>query len=357
VGLFFTSQHMLFAQTFLGQPAAWSRSILATLPDWYLWGALTPLIALFSRRFPLERARLAARVPLHLLAGAVVALLHLSLAASMFLWIEPVPRNSTTWREQFDLNFVVVFHWNVLIYAMIVAVTHAMTYLRRSREEKQRAWQLEARLALARLETLQVQLQPHFLFNTLNTVSELIHERPEAAEAMTIRLADLLRLTLDGAAQQTVRLIDELGYVGKYLEIEQVRFEDRLSVRWLIEKETHAAIVPRLFLQPLVENAVRHGVSRVSRRGLIEVSARRVDGLLMIQVRDNGFGLRDPRAECRTGGVGLENTRARLEQLYGAAASLTLRAGDEQGVVATVILPFKTANPSAVSISTLGVAT
>jgi LytS/YehU family sensor histidine kinase len=204
-----------------------------------------------------------------------------------------------------------------------------------------KASQLQAQLAQAQLQALKMQLHPHFLFNTLHAISSLMRRDVDAAERMIARLSDLLRLTLENVGAQETSLRQELEFLESYLEIEKTRFRDRLQVKMDIEPETLDARVPNLILQPLVENAVRHGVAPHAAPGLIEISARLKENKLEIQVRDNGAGLPDARRAQIKEGVGLANTRARLEQLYGAGALFGLSNRDKGGLVVSLTIPFR----------------
>jgi LytS/YehU family sensor histidine kinase len=203
------------------------------------------------------------------------------------------------------------------------------------------AAQLQAQLADARLAALRTQLNPHFLFNTLHAVSALVERDPRGVRRMIARLSELLRTTLDGADEQVVPLGQELTFTHRYLEIMQIRFQGRLSIQSQVEPSALDALVPNLILQPLVENAIKHGVSKIDEEGRIEIHARREGDRLLMCVRDNGPRVTEVLA---AEGVGLRNTRERLEQLYGADQSLTLRAAEDGGVIAEVILPFRKRN-------------
>jgi LytS/YehU family sensor histidine kinase len=228
--------------------------------------------------------------------------------------------------------------WNVVIYWVLVGATHAFHYYERFRERELRASQLEAELAQAQLHRLRAQLHPHFLFNALNAISTLIETDPEAADRMLSQLAGLLRESLREDAPHEVSLRDELSFLDRYLEIEKTRFPDRLSVALDIHPAMLDARVPHLLLQPLVENAIRHGIARRAGAGRIEIRAWRENGYLRLEVKDNGPGLRDP--EIKGKGIGLVNTRARLERLHGQKTLLTLRGLPEGGAVASVTLPL-----------------
>jgi two-component system, LytTR family, sensor kinase len=207
------------------------------------------------------------------------------------------------------------------------------------------AIQLEAQLSDARLRTLQAELHPHFLFNTLHAISTLVHTKPELADRMISRLSDLLRLTFDRSGANRVPLQQELEFLQKYLEIEQIRFQDRLTVNFDIDPDTLDAEVPRLILQPLVENAIQHGIAPRSGPGHVQVAARREEGRLWLEVRDDGVGLNaGARARLRSG-IGLANTRDRLACLYGERHRLDFSDGGP-GLAVRIEIPFHPASLS-----------
>jgi sensor histidine kinase YesM len=216
-----------------------------------------------------------------------------------------------------------------------------MEYYRRFHERELRASELEKRLAEARLQALQMQLNPHFLFNTLHAISSLMHRDIDAADRMIVRLSDLLRSALENVGIQEVQLREELAFLDSYLEIEQTRFGDRLTLRREIDPETLDALVPNLVLQPLMENAIRHGIEPRAQPGLIGLRARRENGMLHLQVFDNGNGIAAPQTFEE--GIGLSNTRARLQQLYGNAQRLELANSPQGGLVVSVRIPWRTA--------------
>ncbi len=234
---------------------------------------------------------------------------------------------------------VKTWHFNLLIYWVIVAVSHAFDYYRKYRERELRTSELEKHLAQAKLQALQMQLNPHFLFNTLHSISSLMHKDVEAADRMIARLSDLLRAALAGAATQQVTLRQELDLLQLYLAIEQVRFGSRLTVKMNIAPDTLDAQVPNLILQPLVENAIRHGIEPRARPGCIELQAHRQDGNLALRVSDDGAGLEE-NGRIKEG-VGLSNTRARLRELYGPAHRFELLRGQQGGVRVELSIPFR----------------
>lgn len=236
--------------------------------------------------------------------------------------------------------YVVNLHWNVLIYWTLVGATQALHYYDRYRERELRASQLEVELARAQLETLKTQLQPHFLFNTLNAISTLIYTDAEAAERMITQLGELLRASLRQDATHQVTLAQDLELLERYLSIEKTRFADRLTVMLAIDPAALEARVPHLLLQPLVENAVRHGVAPRTEAGRIQIRAWRENGDLRLEVRDDGPGLPEPQKLLS--GIGLSNTRARLERLHGSRQRFELANAPRGGLVVRLTLPFQT---------------
>jgi sensor histidine kinase YesM len=236
------------------------------------------------------------------------------------------------------------FHLALFFYWAILGVNYAIDYYQKYRERELRASQLETRLAQARLQVLKMQLHPHFLFNTLNAISELVFKDPESAEHMITNLSDLLRLSLDNVGVQEVPLKQELDFLNKYVEIEQTRFHDRLQLSTDIAPETLDAWVPNMILQPLVENAIRHGIGMRSAGGHIEIGAERENGMLRLFVRDNGGGLHNGEQKQLKEGVGLANTRARLAHLYGEEHRFDLDNVPGGGLMVDMSIPFRVTN-------------
>jgi sensor histidine kinase YesM len=213
----------------------------------------------------------------------------------------------------------------------------AISYFRQARDREQ----LEARLARAQLQTLKLQLQPHFLFNTLNTITALIGVDPRVAERMVSGLSELLRLSLRNAGEQEVPLSRELELLEHYVEIQQIRFRDRLTVTLEVAPDTMQALVPNFILQPLVENAIRHGIGPRAAPGHVDVRAYRENGSLHLRVTDDGVGARSRRSEPAGEGIGLGNTKARLEHLYGTDHAFSAQGGTEGGFVVDIVIPFR----------------
>jgi two-component system, LytTR family, sensor kinase len=328
-----------------GYPVTWLQVLTWALTEWELWALLSPFILVLARHFYINRQNWRRTVAIHLLLGLGFSFIQLVMHAAVEQWTTWawVPGTQMTFSNSFYYLVTKKLHINLLTYGVITGVSHAVEYYRRYQERERRTAQLEAQLSRAELHALRMQLHPHFLFNTLNTISALIHRDPRAADRMVARLGDLLRLTLDGQGIEEVPLKEELEFLAKYLEIEQTRFHDRLSVLMEIDPESLDARLPNLLLQPLVENAIKHGISARPGAGRIEISARRANSTLQLSVRDDGMGLPADWQTCGQLGVGLANTRARLAQLYGAQHTFTLANIHGGGLEVAITIPFRMA--------------
>ena len=336
VGLAFASQFYL-SSTLLGRSVSWGQAISYSLGDWYVYAVLSVPVLLLARRFPPEGGSPWRTAGIHLAAALVFSLVYVVLRSLVgqvhgLLIDEPV-----TFSEEFHPLLVRTFPFNLLIYGVIISVSHAIDYYRKYHERTVHTLELEKHLADARLQALLRQLKPHFLFNTLNGIASLMHSDVHAADRMLVRLADLLRLTMSHPGQPLTRLQDEITFIEKYLEIERIRFRDRLSVSIDVDPAALEAQVPSLILQPLVENAIRHGVEPHARPGRIELTARCEAGTIVLMVRDNGAG--EPAGGFTREGIGLGNTRARLRELYGDKYRFELANHPEGGLVVRLTLP------------------
>jgi two-component system LytT family sensor kinase len=326
-----------------GMRISFWRTFLTDSLGWLIWIPATPIVLALGRRFPMERGTWWRVAPLHLTACLLISAAHSAFATYIYELLLPFgpPRVPRSFFEMFSGRALSQFHMDLLIYGATIGVSYAVSYYFRYREREFRAAQLETQLAQAQLQTLKMQLHPHFLFNTLNGIAGLVRDsKNKAAVDMLAGLSDLLRYTLENAGKQEVPLKEELEFLELYLDIQQMRFSDRLRVEMHIEAEVLDALVPNMILQPLVENSIRHGVSRRAASGVVGVRAQRDNGSLRISIYDDGPGLiRDDGAET-VEGVGLSNTRARLEQLYGERQSFTLSEREGGGVEAVLVIPF-----------------
>ena len=326
-------------QRAMGMQIAWGKNLWWKAMEWYTWGAFYPAIVWFCQRLGPTPSRWRL-VGGHLAAGAGFAALHCIVLTTGARIEAEAKGTGNSWLTLFNIVFSNHFHEDVLTYVAVASVWYALDHYRRLRERELQAVELEAHLVKSHLRALTMQLQPHFLFNTLNGIAALNHEDPRAANRMLVRLSDLLRMTLEDARTQEVPLRRELDFNRCYLELEQIRLGRRLTVAWDTAAETLEARVPSLLLQPLIENAVRHGIAPFSANGTIGVLARRDKDTLLLQVADSGPGLPGGETSFPETGVGLKNTRERLRQLYGDNQTLSLRRADGVGLLAEIRLPF-----------------
>jgi len=298
----------------VGGPESWAQLLAWYMAISAVWSLMTPPVYALSRRFIFERSNWKMVLPLHIVASIVLT----CIAASIIVWLEPY----VTWTPEAHVPF--------------------FDYYRKYRQRELESSQLEAQLAHAQLEVLKIQLEPHFLFNTLNSIAALARNDGPAAENMTLQLADLLRFSLDAMGVHEVPLSRELTVLQKYIDIQQTRFQDRLRVEMDIAGNTLGALVPNMILQPLVENAIRHGIGPRRAPGVIRICTRQVFDELWMEIGDNGMGLTRFGGMVPPDGVGLRNTRARLQQLYNHDHRLTLEDAPGGGCVVKIHIPFRT---------------
>ena len=320
--------------------ANFSYILAMNLILWGGWVMFAPAIVWLARRVRFERGRWRRAIAIHAPASLIITSAHLLWVGSgRFALQRAFGVDAEWWPTVWDAFFRTL-DFELPVYWAIVGSQHAVEYARRLRGRDVRAARLETRLVEAQLQALQQQLHPHFLFNTLHAISSLLHRDPDLADAMLERLADLLRLTLRSAGVQEIPFHDELDYVRAYLAIEQVHFGDRLTIEIAVDAAAASALVPTLILQPLVENAVRHGLEPKTGAVVLAVSARIEHDVMVLSIRDNGVGLQNG---LRRSGIGLTNTQSRLRRLYGARGSVNIRNHPAGGVVADVTLPFRSA--------------
>lgn len=337
VALFSVGQ-IYVARSALGEPPPLVPLLILEVPVWAFWALLTVPVVMLARRFPLDRSRVLGSVAIHSAAAVVVATIAVGFYMLWYQAYNPYPlRTPSVWawfwyffRQQFIVGF--------MIYWAIVGVYHAFTNYFLSRVRELEATRARSQLSEARLQALKMQIHPHFLFNTLNSISALVEEQPAEARRIVARLGELLRATLRSDARHVVPLEDELALARDYLGIEQIRFDDRLTVETDVDPEVRRARVPSLLFQPLIENAIRHGIGPMESGGRLWISAERLDGKLVVHIVDDGAGMRDgPMNE----GIGLANVRSRLRELYGPEYSLTLREREKGGVDVRVEIPLR----------------
>ena len=345
---------LLFAAPLaLTEPISLRQAVSFGAFFWALWLLFLPAVAWLSFRFPIERRRLVRNAAVHLLACLLIVggskatfraadeIYHRQKRSEL---LERTPGSKPRMSSppgSFRPFLALRAALDVLVYCSLVGVCQAITYFRSSQERERRAAELEARLTSAKLQALRMQINPHFLFNTLNSIAALVYVNPRAADEMLGDLSELLRRSLDSMEDQEIPLAQELEFMGAYLRIEQKRFAERLRVEQNVPDELMKALVPALILQPLVENAIRHGIEPQRAPGLIVIEAKQEGRRLHLIVRDDGRGL--PPAVSNNSerrGIGLANTQARLKGLYGSDHSFSVGKAEPQGCQVEIDLPF-----------------
>ncbi len=317
LALLFAAQLRIDA-SYSGRRITGGQALVLSLAGWYGWALLSPLVIWIAHRLGTRKRAIA----FHVLIAVVLTFLKVALTT------EILRRAGFSPTTMFSIaNFPI----NLLTYAAIVAATHAVDTYRRGAEAR-------ASLTDARLDLLKAQLEPHFLFNTLHSIAELMHHDVEAADRMLTRLSELLRATLEAGGRQEVRLAEELALVERYLDIERIRLGERLKTRFDVQPGALDALVPIFVLQPIVENAVRHAVAPRSAGGTVVLRVRSANQELQMEVEDDGPGFAPAAAER----VGLKNTRARLQHLYGDGNRLRISRGSLGGASVHLVLPFRT---------------
>ncbi len=325
------------------QPVPWGPLLRQQFKEWYAYGILSVGVLWFCGRNRLEPGHVGRWVMRHF--GA--ALIYAALYAVLTSWW--VSGERSVMHEGLILSFWYLMknlcvHYlltSMLMYWFLTFGHLGWHYYQRFREREVQAAELQRQLVEARLEALRMQLNPHFLFNTLHAISALVHENPDAADRVIARLSELLRMSLDQSQPQEVALSKEMAFLDRYLEIEKTRFGERLTIQKQIEPEAKEALVPYLILQPLVENAIRHGIEQREDNGRLEIAAWRKDRRLELRISDNGPGLPETGAS-RPAGIGLANTRSRLSHLYGSDYRLDLKDGASGGLEACIDIPYHT---------------
>jgi two-component system, LytTR family, sensor kinase len=345
VGLSFGTRSYLQAQL-NGSTVTFRETVPSYLIDFYIWGAVSPLIFYLCRKFPIASGRLLKRIGLHLGISVVfvLAITAITIPTTWYLGLTNTTVNPTLsvlfgrlMTNPFMLHQGFIAFWGTVV------VAHAYEYYRQVQVGRTRASELSAELAQAQLAALKMQIHPHFLFNTLNSIATLLHRDVEAADRMIARLSDFLRLTLNSSQTTSATLGQELEFLQAYLEIEQIRFQDRLIIEIDVEPDVLDARVPNLILQPLVENAVRHGISKQIAVGCLQISAHCIDDRLMIRIDDNGPGLRNGVGNSQTAsdtGLGLANTRARLGNFYEDFQFHIANKRNQSGTTVTLNVPL-----------------
>jgi two-component sensor histidine kinase len=338
------------------------EQIVGRVSVYVVWALLTPLVFWLcshagagSERVPLWR-----RIAMHVVAAVGISALMDAYSDFIYRYMLGMSFGrspaSTPWealhgsmQDALTLGFI----YELIIYLAILAVGFARAYYRRLQHRQMQTAELRAQLTEARIEALRMQVNPHFLFNTLNAISAFVDRDPKAARTMVARLSAMLRRTLTHDGQQEVSLDDELAMLNDYLDIMHIRFEDRLQVHMHVDPDARGARVPDLIMQPIVENAIKHGIAPRETPGCVRIEALRDGDCLVLRVQDDGPGLPNGEVPASdTGGIGLRNVRERMQQLYGTNQAMTLSPAPGGGLIVELRLPYRTAsNGAAASLS------
>ena len=310
----------------------WSDALLWEFPRWIIWLFFTPVITKLHFLFPLDQKNRARHLIYHAVASVLISLIHIVIFVTLFHLTRLAFGSSGSIIDTIRFAFTLDFHVGIVVYWMILL-------LRYLSDSERRLSKLQTELARAQLQALKMQLHPHFLFNTLNSISALLHKDVETADEMIGELGEFLRLTLTNPDSNEIVLRKEIDFLKCYLRIEELRFKDRLATDFEIEPDTLDALLPNLILQPIVENAIHHGVSVRTGSGQIRVTTQRENGKLRISIQDDGPGASEEIQE----GIGLSNTRERLRRLYGEQFRLEMENLARGGFVVKIEIPFRVA--------------
>lgn len=340
---FWTAVGLVFALPQLRPSANVDATIASALAQWWSWGLLAPAIIAVDRALPFSASQLGRRLVTHLVIGPVVIML-----CGYLLVILRCMMGLEGWSQLLGETVLAAagreIFWSMLVYCMIVGAWQAYSYNRRYMTAELELERSQRTASEARLYALRTQLDPHFLFNTLNAVSSQVERDPKLARVMIEQLGDLLRLSLDSHGKQSIRLRDELAFTNRYLALQKIRFGDRLQINFEVAADAADGLVPSLILQPLVENAIRHGLSSRPGGGVLQVSARKLDARLVLQVEDDGVGLAPGWSMEEDSGMGLRLTRERLAVRFPDCSSrFQISPKASGGTVVSIALPWRTA--------------
>ena len=318
--------------------ANWQYALITSLPWWYIWALFTPVVLWFARKYPINRETWKKYVPT-IYIPLMVGLFAIHAAINLLLF-RATGIHDTMNMALLEVHFTSRMHVNTMAFWTVLGFYSAFDYYRKYQLREQQAANLELQLARANLRALKMQLNPHFLFNTLHSVSALVRKNENAiAIKMLGRLGEFLRLALENQGTQLIPLHEELDFLERYLEIEKIRFQERLEVEMDVDNALLDYYVPNLILQPIVENAIHHGISPHIQAGKIKIAAFKEEEHLVLQVHDDGPGMTNSYKSRQ--GVGLSNTRERLERLYGEDQKLELTNADEGGLKVRIVIPMQ----------------
>jgi len=339
----FSSVNLYFIEAREDNPINWFTAFVWAMPDMLIWAFFTPVIALLLTRFRLERGSWKRSMLVHALVGFSFPLIHGIIDAFVNAAIYWSYGLSFSFGHSISAHITYEYFQMVIIYWLVVSVLTGIRYYQQFRERELRAAQLESQLSQAQLQALRMQLNPHYLFNSLNAVSALVEDEPKKARELLANLGDLLRTSLEGEQDNFVPLENELRFIRSYLDVERVRLGERLHVEFEIDPKTETALVPNLILQPLVENAIRHGIAPHVENGDVRILSELEGDRLILSIFDNGKGIEvfNGNGQMYEEGVGIRNTRERLKVIYGERASFKLNSLESGWTESRVTLPLQ----------------
>ncbi|HEX9887523.1 MAG TPA: histidine kinase [Longimicrobiales bacterium] len=332
-----SATQLLLSYSLRGDSAPMSLLVRITFPTWYAWALLAPVIWMAARRFPLDGSGWLRALPVHLLLNGLLLLASAALVLGARRLFSIPTSGSVTAALIGGINTSLLAYWT------IVLLSHAARYYTEGRARALRESELAAQLSEARLDALRAQLHPHFLFNTMHAISAFLREDPDKAEAMLAELAELLRMALEGDGEHLVPLSREIDFMERYLSIQKARLGERLTLEMDLSRDAGDAVVPAMLLQPLLENAVEHGVARRRAPGRVRVRIAREGERLRLEVADDGPGIAPEDRDPSRWRVGLRNTRERLAQLYGDDHAFELADLSPHGLLVRVDIPLRSA--------------
>ena len=336
---FISAGQLYFKNMSKGYYISFSEELIWDLVSWLPWALFAPFIFFLGEYFNLNRYKLSVIVIVHLTAAVLLSIIQ---PISYGVVSDLTGKFDHEWNLETVIQLSIhLSHVKLLVYLFILGTFYILDYYRKFREREVRSLKLENQLNAARLEVLKIQLHPHFLFNTLHAVSALIPDDPDAADRMIGLLSDLLRVTLDSSKKQEVPLKEELEFLNLYLEIEEIRFQNRLKVEINVNPGMYDVLVPSMLLQPLIENAIRHGISPKAEGGKVEINIRGINDEVLIEIIDNGIGIKESDHNKLKKGFGLSNTRERLHQLYGEKYLFEIKNLDKGGCAVILVIPYR----------------
>ncbi|MEO8665132.1 MAG: histidine kinase [Ignavibacteria bacterium] len=342
LAVFFVTQNFIYSIN-TDKPFDWGQALSYRLSSYWIWALLTPLVLLIADKYKLEKKYFPKNILMLLFFGILISVFQSFMTIFLFFAFSPysVKPPIGLLAQLGNAKFGVMggSFDSFFMYCIILSIIYSFDYYKKNREQQYNLSQLESKLAQAELQSLKMQLQPHFLFNSLHAISTLMHRDADAADKMITRLSDLLRISLDNIGVQEVTLKDELEFLEQYIEIQKIRFQDTLTVNMNIAPETLNVMVPNLILQPIVENAFKHGVEMKSSKRIIDISSALNNGTLELKVQDNGPGINNNSGSIVKEGVGLNNTRARLDQIYGKDYEIIFKDAEKGGLLVCVNIP------------------